>query len=870
MDRYRRWRLSLGLFCACAAQVWAGGSGLNVAVVVNQNSTNSVELGNYYCERRQVPPQNLLRMNWPGGSSVWSNADFNTYLLNPLLTMLSSRNLTNQIDYVVLSMDIPYRVVQNDNATNTGINSTTSCLYYGFKPDFDFPSYNPASCNLPAASSNSYAASEAIFRLAPPATAVTTPFLTMMLTASNLTLAKATIDQGVAGDGTFPPQPVYLAKSDDRLRNIRYLLYDNAIFNTRLHGGYSLLRTSTDVPDGLGILLGYQNGMYVYSSGPGLFAPGAMADNLTSYGGVLYELNDQTTLLMLMNSGATASYGTVVEPCTYFEKFPSPQNYFYQARGFSVAECYYQSVTNPYQGLLVGEPLAAPFAQPAFAAWNSLPVNALLTGTTNLSLQASAGDIRHPVQQVDLFVDGIFVQTLTNIPPSQSNVLTVTLNAQTTNYTVPAGANIGSVATGLADAVNHLTNAKVQAFAHGDRIEFQSTNIARTGTRVPPLSVSYAGATAPALTTYLTASGSNLLDTIAFGERYYFITNTPKLGDYLQLVAIKTNGTTVIVTVTNTVSTNTLATFARSLFDAVNTNPALNSADGLAVEDINMHEDYPFNVYIYGLDDHSGEFNLRALSPGWPQSQIQVCISGSPTFGIQPGGTNRLDPNAADLEPRGHLYVTAGVTNLALSFAVDTTSLADGYHELTAVVYEGSHVHTQKRLAQTVRIQNTALAATFTSLFGGSNTVLGSTLQFSVVANTNNISRIELFSTGGSQGSVVNQSSALFSVAGTDLGLGLHPFYALVTTVTGKQYRTETKWVRLVGPEPPFPLTLRAPPPLLSWPATAGRGYEILSATSLAGSFQVRASVAPTNSFGQWLETNFGAAQRFYRVRATN
>jgi uncharacterized protein (TIGR03790 family) len=784
--------------------------------------------------------------------------------------MVSSRNLSNQIDYVVLSMDIPYRVVQNDNATNTGINSTTSCLYYGFKPDFDVPSYNPASCNLPAVSSNSYAGSEAIFRLARPGTAPTTPFLAMMLTASNLAPAKATIDQGVAADGTFPPQPVCLAKSDDRLRNIRYLLYDNAIFNTRLHGGYALLRTNTDFPDGLGVLLGYQNGMYVYSSGSGLFAPGAMADNLTSYGGVLYELNDQTTLLTLMNSGATASYGTVVEPCTYFEKFPSPQNYFYQARGFSVAECYYQSVTNPYQGLLVGEPLAAPFAQPAFASWNNLPVNALLTGTTNLSLQSSAGDVLHPVQQVDLFVDGTFVQTLTNIPPSQGNLLTVTLNAQTTNYMVPAGANIGSVATGLAGAVNDLVYAKVRAFAHGDRIELQSTNIARTGTRVPPLSVSYASGTAPGLTTYLTASGSNLLDTIAFGERYYFITNTPKLGDYLQLVAIKTNGATVIVSVTNTVSTNTLATFARSLFDAVNANPALNSPDGLAVEDINMHEDYPFNVYIYGLDDHSGEFNLRAVSAGWPQSQIQVCLSGSPTFNIQPAGTNRLDPNATDLEPRGHLYVTAGVTNLALSFAWDTTGLADGYHELTAVVYEGSHVHTQKRLAQTVRIQNTTLGATFTSLFGGSNTTLGSTLQFSVVANTNNISRIELFSTGGSQGSVVNQSSALFSVAGTNLGLGLHPFYALVTTATGKQYRTETKWVRLVGSELPFALALRAPPPLLSWPATAGRGYEILSATNLAGNFQVRAGVNPTNSFGQWLETNFGAAQRFYRVCATN
>jgi hypothetical protein len=43
-------------------QVRAGGSGLNTVVIVNQLSTNSCELGNYYCERRGVPPENVLRI----------------------------------------------------------------------------------------------------------------------------------------------------------------------------------------------------------------------------------------------------------------------------------------------------------------------------------------------------------------------------------------------------------------------------------------------------------------------------------------------------------------------------------------------------------------------------------------------------------------------------------------------------------------------------------------------------------------------------------------------------------------------------------------------------------------------------------------
>ena len=37
---------------ASAAKLCASGSGLNIVVVVNQNSTDSVQLGNYYCEKR--------------------------------------------------------------------------------------------------------------------------------------------------------------------------------------------------------------------------------------------------------------------------------------------------------------------------------------------------------------------------------------------------------------------------------------------------------------------------------------------------------------------------------------------------------------------------------------------------------------------------------------------------------------------------------------------------------------------------------------------------------------------------------------------------------------------------------------------------
>ncbi len=75
------------LACLLAAfTAWAGGSGQNVIVVVNQNSTNSVQLGNDYCEQRGVPPQKRPSSDGlTGGSINWSPDDFKNYLLDPLL-----------------------------------------------------------------------------------------------------------------------------------------------------------------------------------------------------------------------------------------------------------------------------------------------------------------------------------------------------------------------------------------------------------------------------------------------------------------------------------------------------------------------------------------------------------------------------------------------------------------------------------------------------------------------------------------------------------------------------------------------------------------------------------------------------------------
>lgn len=774
----------------------AGGSGLNTVVIVNPSSADSLELGNYFCERRQVPPQNVLRVNWSGSKVSWTSAEFQSTLLSPLTTMLSSRRLTNQIDYVVLSLDFPFQTLYG-----SAVNSTTSALFYGLKTDSDTDSANVV---------NLYAASEQSFRDVRPASASAPGFLTTMLTAGSLAQAKALVDQGVNGDATFPAQTALLAKSSDATRNIRYRLFDNAIINVLLVPGttYSLTRVTADIPPTTPPLLGLQTGLAYFSVPAGSFVPGAMADSMTSFGGILTG-GGQTTLLEFIHAGAAGSYGTVTEPHPVVEKFPNPQAYFYQARGFTLAECYYQSLVVPYQGLIVAEPLSAPFQRLATANWSGVTSNAVLSGTRPLTVSFTAADERHPLQQIDLFVDGQFWRTLTNLPPQPGNIINLTVNQQPLTLEVPAGATIGSLASSLATLINQPANgnaSRVTALAHGDRIELRSISPARlpppTNLRLadfappgtpsfpvtissPPLARTATG-TAGFLSTFVTASRERFLDSPAFGRRSFSVNGSVQIGTWLRLTITKANGATVSIGVTNQSTGSTGYELAGSLVNAVNRSPALQDVDGVLADDLSP------------WFSSGALFNLVARSPGLAGADIRAQLRGG-GLALEPDGPVNLTENLADLQPRNHLYVTAGAMNLNAAFSLDTTKLADGFHELTAVAYEGSHVRTQTRVTIPVHIQNTSLEGELSFGDGTEPAEVGNTYQIHVAANASNVSTIELFSTGGPLGTVSNQSAATFAVSGSILGAGLHPFYAVITTSDGRQYRTATRWVRLVA-----------------------------------------------------------------------
>ncbi len=93
------------------------------------------------------------------------------------------------------------------------------------------------------------------------------------------------------------------------------------------------------------------------------FPPGAVADHLTSYGGVLFN-SSQMSALEFIAGVVTGTFGTVTEPCAYSQKFPDPGIMIsFYTKGQTLIEAYWKSVLQTFQGVYVGEPLSNPWKQ---------------------------------------------------------------------------------------------------------------------------------------------------------------------------------------------------------------------------------------------------------------------------------------------------------------------------------------------------------------------------------------------------------------------------------------------------------------------------------------------------------------------------
>jgi len=216
----------------------------------------------------------------------------------------------------------------------------------------------------------------------------------------------------VASDGRFPDGTVYLMENSDIRAKTREAAFHATV--AALHKrGYraEILNKGQDGQDGIvpqnkqdviGVVAGTRR--FDWGQSHSRMLPGAIAESLTSYGGD-FDNSAQTKLTEFLRYGAAGSSGAVAEPYSIQAKFPVPALHIHYADGSSLAETFYESVEAPYQLIIVGEPLARPFAHFAAVSLESPDVGHAWRNTVLLKpLIKPASD--HPIHHLELWVDG--------------------------------------------------------------------------------------------------------------------------------------------------------------------------------------------------------------------------------------------------------------------------------------------------------------------------------------------------------------------------------------------------------------------------------------------------------------------------------
>jgi uncharacterized protein (TIGR03790 family) len=314
-----------------------------IALLVNKNDPESMEIAAYYQQQRHIPDQHVIYLDFASGKDHLSEAEFAG--INRQLAL----KVTDDIQAYALAWRKPWRV---------GCMSITSAFAFGFDKNHCASGCKPIQTSGYYASKSRQPYTDHGLRPA------------MLLSGKSVQAVKELIDRGVAADysrgrvsqasGAQITGAAYLLSTSDKLRNVRAGFYPH--IESTLGSVIKINRIQADKLQNRNNVLFYFTGLkQVQEIDNNYYIPGAMADHLTSAGGQLFA-GGQMSILEWIDAGVTASYGAVVEPCNFTAKFPHPgvaiEHYM---TGDTLLEAYWKSVHMPGQGVFVGEPLASPF-----------------------------------------------------------------------------------------------------------------------------------------------------------------------------------------------------------------------------------------------------------------------------------------------------------------------------------------------------------------------------------------------------------------------------------------------------------------------------------------------------------------------------
>ena len=220
------------------------------------------------------------------------------------------------------------------------------------------------------------------------------------------------LETAVQADGTDPEGTFYFTKTDDVRTKTREPFFSMTINRLKELGKTGEV-VESDMPmvkdRCLGVTMGSPS--FRWKASTSRIVPGAIAENLTSLGGVMTAGSAQTKLTELLLAGAAASSGAVTEPYSILEKFPHPMIHAHYAAGLTAAEAYANSVSGPYQLLVVGDPLCRPFGTIPEMTVTGLSEGDTVSRTIELKVVKSDREESFIPSRFDVLLDGRLAQT---------------------------------------------------------------------------------------------------------------------------------------------------------------------------------------------------------------------------------------------------------------------------------------------------------------------------------------------------------------------------------------------------------------------------------------------------------------------------
>jgi uncharacterized protein (TIGR03790 family) len=352
-------------------------TGANVAVVVNDDSADSVRIGEHYARVRQVPPDNIIRLKLTPEETI-SRASYARDVETPIAKALTAHALQDRILYIVLTKGVPLRIVGTDgrNGTGASVDSELTLLYRRMIG-------RPVPPGGPIA--NPYYLGETELSAAKPFThRAHDIFLVTRLGGFTADDAIALVDRAVApskeGAIVFDGRGDAAAAIGDRwmseaARNLNASWPDRIVLTDQsaepvtpkepVIGYYSWGSTDRALrrrqlglrfaPGGLAAMLTSADAR-TFAAPPQDWSPGDPSTRANVFSG-----SSQSLIGDLIRDGVTGVAGNVSEP--YLESAVRPQILFTAyLKGFNLAESFYLALPSlGWQSVIVGDPLCRPF-----------------------------------------------------------------------------------------------------------------------------------------------------------------------------------------------------------------------------------------------------------------------------------------------------------------------------------------------------------------------------------------------------------------------------------------------------------------------------------------------------------------------------